>query len=1258
MKEKMVLLRDRLNDLSRRNRSIRMLKLYDKWTFDISELKKINVNPEEYLRDLLDKKEKTFVKQSHDQEEAMVLSKKLTTLFRNLNAIEEETGLYDLYAGYPFIDGTMTDGTYIRAPLFLYPVRLNKEKKHGVEWKVEPIPDETPQLNRSLFLALQKLSDLHVPELIYEEAEEKAASMDLENLAEWLEGYGMNVEPLLDENIKEVESYRKEDIPVVPKGRFRLQHQAVIGHFPQGNSAILKDYEQFMEKIENEDESLGLVSELLDIGKDQETESVDRLPTAALSSSEDKVSKEKSKFLVLDTDASQEHIIDSLEHEKGIVVHGPPGTGKSQVIVNMIANAVANEQRVMLVTQKRAALDVVYQRLDSLGLSANAALLHDEKNDRNALYRKLNQQLSNEVSYKDLENELESLSARIVQTEEELDNIAQGLYEVQPHGYRAYDLYAIGKPAKEQEEIVELDQVLGELNKDNLNDVLMKIFSYGRYYSRFGAGDYPLKDRKSFGKLEMKDRVKIVELLDRVIQEAENSIGYLDHFEEEDITPAYSWEVDDKIAKIYDDLNEDDKKTLQKLRLWMWTTFTGKTIVEDLLGGDKFRGMSSKEWPKLKQSLSILYELANVSEDMSKNLNEMKDYISEDTIEHYKNRISTGDIPLSIIQRQQNFLKEDFEELREMDRLYDESSKTLQKIIDQLKEKSDPGVDKNVAEHWKEIAEQSTYIYWIDEVERKYPSLSKIGTDDFDHLRKKLKDLLVEKKELSIQMLQNKRKQILLSARSKQPKAIKEITYQTGKKRKIWPVRKLVNEYALHGLLDVMPVWLVSPEVASAIFPLEEEMFDLVIFDEASQCTVENGIPAIYRGKKVVVAGDEKQLPPSSLFKGSVQEDEDEEQEDFEESESLLNLAKRVLPSSLLEWHYRSKSEELINFSNHAYYNGNIQIAPNVNHLQSPSSVQWHKVDGHWVDQRNRVEAEEVVTLLKQKLIEDPSKTIGIITFNSKQQETIESIIERRAEEDKEFGVLYEQVMGRELDERIFVKNIENVQGDERDIIIFSITYAKNQEGRVHNRFGSLNQQGGENRLNVAVTRAKEQVHLVSSIEPYELNVAGSKNDGPKYLKSYMEYAQAVSDLHKEKSESVLQRLNEEMNTKRQNKSLDFDSPFEEEVYNKLVEIGYEVDTQVGMSGYRIDMAIVHPQEKNKYIIGIECDGAMYHSSLSARERDVYRQRFLESKGWTLTRIWSRNWWKDSIAEIERIDQLVQSMVNEEKLKEEMVKQG
>nr|WP_275695499.1 AAA domain-containing protein [Fredinandcohnia sp. SECRCQ15] len=434
-------------------------------------------------------------------------------------------------------------------------------------------------------------------------------------------------------------------------------------------------------------------------------------------------------------------------------------------------------------------------------------------------------------------------------------------------------------------------------------------------------------------------------------------------------------------------------------------------------------------------------------------------------------------------------------------------------------------------------------------------------------------------------------------------------------------------------------------------------MFDMVIFDEASQLTVENGIPAIYRGSKVIIAGDEKQLPPNSLFRGSIQIDEDDEDDnDMFESESLLNLAKRVFPSKMLQWHYRSKSEELINFSNHAYYNGSIQIAPNVEHLKNPAAIQWRKVDGRWINQCNEVEAKEVVILLKELLVKDPNKSIGIITFNAKQQGIIEDYIEKLTENDIEFNTVYQQVMGKELDEQIFVKNIENVQGDERDIIVFSVGYAKSVNGRVYNRFGTLGQQGGENRLNVAVTRAKEAIYVVSSIEPNELDVSNVKNVGPKFLKSYLEYTEAVSKLQKSMIEAVLSNLNEEMNTQRQEKSLQFDSPFEEQVYEHLTDLGYKVDTQVGMSKYRIDQAIVHPKDPQKYILGIECDGAMYHSSPSAKERDVYRQKFLENKGWKIHRVWSRNWWKDPSLEIEKIHQLIkQTLESEERL--EMVKE-
>lgn len=197
-----------------------------------------------------------------------------------------------------------------------------------------------------------------------------------------------------------------------------------------------------------------------------------------------------------------------------------------------------------------------------------------------------------------------------------------------------------------------------------------------------------------------------------------------------------------------------------------------------------------------------------------------------------------------------------------------------------------------------------------------------------------------------------------------------------------------------------------------------------------------------------------------------------------------------------------------------------------------------------------------------------------------------------------------------------------------------------------------LNQKGGENRLNVAVTRAKEGIIVVSSIEPEELNVANTSQIGPKLLKAYLKYVRSVSNAQMDKINAVVQEINENVSTHIQDKDLHFDAPFESQVYRKLRNLGDEVTTQEGMSGYRIDMAIVHPIDSSRYILGIECDGAMYHISANAMERDVYRQRFLESRGWTIERIWSRNWWRNASAEIERIDQKVKELLKSDMVRE------
>ncbi|MFC0015421.1 MULTISPECIES: AAA domain-containing protein [Allobacillus] len=1242
MKKKLVSLRDKLNNISKSNRSIRLLKKYNKWTFDLSELHKNAQDPLEILEKLRSNQGQTIVTARSSDDVSMQQSKKLTSLYRNIKSIEEETGLYELYLGYPFIEGCLADGTYIRAPLFLYPVELKRVKKADIQWDALPVNDQQPQVNRTFFLAFQKINEIYFPDDFFDQVEELAQEDNPEGILEFLQGYHFNISDNRTEYLEQIEDYKRDEIPVFNRNSFRLNNQAVIGHFPQGDSAILKDYNEFIDLVE-EDQDLGKVSDFLNLQAMTTDFNSDQLPSDKPFI--EQVNHEKSKFLVLDTDASQEKIIDILEEQDGLVVHGPPGTGKSQVIVNMIANAMAKGERVMLVTQKRAALDVVYERLDALQLSNHVALLHDEKNDRKSLYSKINSNLNQSNQLEDIYYEHESLSDQIIRTEDEMNQVTKAIFTPQEHGYRAYDLYGFSKPYKDQETIIDVKSILKSINKSNIDDILADVATYANYFETFDGNNNPVSDRKPFHETTLADRMALIEILQKSIDHSREITNYLDHFEDEEITPAYSLSIDKKVEKIYDDLNTNEQRTLQKLRLWLWTSFTGKTIIEDLLDGDKFRGLNSKEWPKLRENISFLYELSQGSSELLEEMQNLSKYFQDESIKRFEKRISKGDIPLIDFQKRLDYIKEYFDKLREMDQFYQSREKHVQFIINALIEKVPKA--HSLQKAWVDITKQSIYIHWIDEIEAKHPELVKIGNGSFQQLQNKLETLLKEKKNITIKLLQNELNQKIEKVRRQNVKAFKGMSHQTNKKRKLWKVRKFVNEFSLDGLLDIMPVWLVSPEVSSAIFPLEENLFDLVIFDEASQCTVENGIPAIYRGQKVVVAGDEQQLPPTNLFKSTVDIDDEldeDELDEFEESESLLNLAKRILPNQMLEWHYRSKSEELINFSNHAFYNGSMQIAPNVNHLQNPPAIQWHSSDGRWINQRNTVEAEDVVKLLKQLLIQDHNKTIGIITFNAKQQEVIEDVIDKYTEEDPEFGVIYEEVMSRDLDERIFVKNIENVQGDERDIIIFSIAYAKNAEGRVYNRFGTLGQQGGENRLNVAVTRAKEAIHIVSSINPNELDVTNTKNLGPKLLKHYLKYAYEVSNLNKEKIEYVISEINTETNTKTQQTTLHFDSPFEEQVYNQLRNIGYQVNTQIGMSGYRIDLAVVDPNDSSKYVLGIECDGEMYHSAPSARERDIYRQRYLESKGWTIERIWSRNWWNDPQAEIERIDQTIKTL--------------
>ena len=433
-------------------------------------------------------------------------------------------------------------------------------------------------------------------------------------------------------------------------------------------------------------------------------------------------------------------------------------------------------------------------------------------------------------------------------------------------------------------------------------------------------------------------------------------------------------------------------------------------------------------------------------------------------------------------------------------------------------------------------------------------------------------------------------------------------------------------------LLKLFPCWLLSPESVSTIFPLNKNLFDIILFDEASQVFIENTLPTIYRGRYIVVAGDSKQLRPTATFMKRYMGNDSDEELDLAtqaalEVESLLDLATSRYTSTNLTYHYRSKNEELINFSNYAFYDGKLQIAPNISKNVGNKPIERIKVNGKWVGRCNREEANAIVSLLKKLIKNKRNKSsIGIITFNTEQENAIEDAIDAECQKDSAFRDAYIRERNRKEngeDTSIFIKNLENVQGDERDIIIFSIGYARNEYGKVVAHFGSLSVEGGENRLNVAITRAKEKIYVVTSIEPEELMVEGSKNAGPKIFKSYLKYVRAISNKKKKEAEFILDSFKPpKVNTS----EIVIENQLEDAIKEELVKLGYDVETNLGNTDYKLSLA-VYDKKLDRYLLGIECDYSAYKSSESILERDVYRTKFLQSRGWNIMRVWSRDWW-------------------------------
>jgi hypothetical protein len=538
----------------------------------------------------------------------------------------------------------------------------------------------------------------------------------------------------------------------------------------------------------------------------------------------------------------------------------------------------------------------------------------------------------------------------------------------------------------------------------------------------------------------------------------------------------------------------------------------------------------------------------------------------------------------------------DFDALCEFDKLKANLSESESHIIQRLKEKSE-GSNGDV---WQQIFINSLGLAWIDHIETKHPELRMVSSGKMNSLEVELQEQIELKQNLSNEIL-------LLRARERVTDDLefnrlhnrvsyRDLLHQVTKKKKIWPLRKVINEFE-EEIFKLLPCWLASPESMSAIFPMKE-IFDLVIFDEASQCFAERGIPALYRGKQAVIAGDSKQLRPGDFYQARWLEEDFEEPD--AEVDSLLELTSRYLMTLKLNGHYRSQSLELIDFSNKHFYEGELQLLPDFHQVNKQErSIEYSKVEGVWEHNSNKIEAEYIADLVLKILQESSQKEIGIVTFNAIQQALVQDYLEEK------FASLQLQIP-----DRLFVKNIENVQGDERDIIIFSIGYAPDKWGKVNAQFGSLNAEGGENRLNVAVSRAREKIIVVSSLWPEQLEVGETKNAGPKLLKDYLHFARQVS------SGDFLPYV---VRDKKYSSS--------DQLKKRIAQSKNKFDVELKDDAFPFhDLTI---QQGKIFKGAIFTDDNFYHESLSAKAPHALLPQLLKKKNWPNVRVYSRNYWSD-----------------------------
>ncbi len=1297
----------KLTNLTGQNKSLLMLRLTAS-DLDLHDLDFVYQKPSfDILGQLIAGKAEINLCEIADSRNEKIneVSSRLKKIQRQDALVFEERGAKDLYIGYPFVKGKLLDGTLIRCPLLFFPVNIFH---NGFTWKLEFRKDLNISFNKSFLLAYIHFNKIALGDELIEEDFDDFSRDPLafrtalyELLKESPLSLNFNQDLMVDK-LTSFKEYTREDFEENHfNGELKLFPEAVLGMFPQAGSYLVPDYECIIERDEFKDLSTFF---------DTRTNTSDEVPV----SNGFKI-KEEQTFTPFPLDGSQENAIKAVKSGRSVVVQGPPGTGKSQFICNLISDFIARRKKVLLVSQKRAALDVVYERLRQKGIESFLCLVHDFKNDRKSIYSKIESQIDKLDEYKtenssldamSLERSFLQISRRTDQLTEELESYKQALFNEKEFGISVKQLYLKSDPEKE---IIDLKDEYKFFSQQSL-EAFSTTLKFYYQYNHFRRNDYVWKDRKSFANLSNSDQREIKKLIDSIPVYVSNLLLEVLSLTGQSLTLSDIMIVSEKqhdIINLLETLKDDvvfelfiffqNKKTdkgwlrlkerelencfsqseietsipFQRLEATLmaienarnaqrniftriiWSVFSkDKTEVVNILASNRLN-IDSIGLEELSKRINTRIRFEKITSELKECswISEVPDSINIKTFNEWFTRlhkaIESKDVfnklklktyfptisnhsdflhnckkligiantyqkeqkvwlnHLTVSQTEriiqdktfaedlQTSLKKDFDFLKEMDELenklapYEKTS--LQKLLSKEPE------DGNKA---LELFKNSLYVQWIDHIENKYPVLKAAGTFKLEQLEEELMSSIDSKLKISKEILLLRAKERTYNAlqynRLSNRVTYRELKHQVSKKKKIWPLRKLIQEFH-EELFELIPCWMASPESVSSIFPLDP-LFDVVIFDEASQCFAERGIPAMYRGQQIVIAGDEKQLKPADLYQ--VRFDDETDDHPDTEAESLLHLGQNYLMQVYLQGHYRSKTNDLIEFSNHHFYKGRLKMIPDKNDINSnDTAIKFIRLNGMWEKRSNMEEASHIVTLV-QKLLKE-NKSIGVVTFNYTQASLIQDLFD----EQTTSGAMT-------LPDDFFVKNIENVQGDERDIIIFSIGYAKDQKGRLAMQFGALNMDGGANRLNVAITRAKEKIYIVSSILPSEMDVSSAKHEGPKLLKAYLQYAHTISE------GKVKQNITYPGKTSEVHLSAIVKSLAEKELKGKTLTNEFTFS----------DLSIT---ENNQYHSLVLTDDNLYFQSVSIKDFHAYLPMTLKNKNWNYLKLNSRQYWSD-----------------------------